>query len=127
MKVSPCRLFDFKKGWFEAMNRVFVVSSLLLALLLLGFGTALQFNQGPRVEQPDRALYLKQLANDDNVPRQIQDDYARRNKVIASSLCFAGGGAVLVGLLYVGMIRPRSGTDRFEGSAPPKPNGLRDL
>jgi len=127
MEVSPSRLLDFKKGWFAAMNRVFVVSSLLLALLLLGFGAATYSDRIPQVEQANRDLYLKQLANDDNVPRQIQADYARRNRVIASSLCFAGGGAVLVGLLYIQMIRPRSGKHRLEGSMPPKPFAMRDL
>ena len=95
----------------------------LLGTAALGFGIA-TYPAGPIAVQPDRSLYLKQLGDDDRVPPQIQEDYARRNRAIASQLWMAGGLGTLAAMIVAFRLEAqRAGRPggRLAGSGPALP------
>ncbi len=88
----------------------------LVAVLVMGIAT--HFDRGPLADQNKRDLYLRQLENNDDVPRLIREDQNHRNNDIKSQMLISGSGAAFLFLIYYGVIRR---------SSPLKPVGSPEL
>ena len=97
---------------------------LIGAIVLGGLGMSTYVDNGPPAQTVNRDLYLKQLADDDAVPRQIDREYAHRQNEARSLMLLSGAaGLVLAGTLGLNFVTRRAQQRQglAGGVAPAKP------